>query len=227
MDNPKFTSSEKHKFEEERAREILSYCFPSKYCDSELSESPDIVVPSLSIGVEVTQSMSPSILQNMERACSISGKTQEELTPINKKNIENGIVTTTELPTGQYLAGFSFWGDCHNIKSAFDKKIHLLNTEHFNHFRENNLFIASWDIDKDELEKGIRDILNALSISSFLWNFDIVYLWTGSKLIYIQDQSVNCVEVSTETVHTISEKSFLRIFGITRDQYYHHTTNKN
>ena len=133
MDNTKFTSSEKHKFEEKRAREILAYCFPSKYCGSELLESPDIVVPSLSIGVEVAQSMCPSVLQNMERACSISGKTPEELTPINKKNIENRMVVAIELPTDLYAAGFSFWGDCHNIKSIFDKKIHLLNTEHFNH----------------------------------------------------------------------------------------------
>lgn len=54
MNNKKPTSLEIHKFEEERARRILAYCFPSKYREAELSESPDIIVPKLSIGVEVT-----------------------------------------------------------------------------------------------------------------------------------------------------------------------------
>lgn len=54
MRKPKVTSSKRHRFGEERARQVLMYCFPEKYLSAQLSEAPYIVVPDLSIWVEVT-----------------------------------------------------------------------------------------------------------------------------------------------------------------------------
>lgn len=61
MKKKKITSKEKHQFEEERAKELLAYIFPEKYKNALLQESPDIYVPSLEIGVEVTDSMKKAV----------------------------------------------------------------------------------------------------------------------------------------------------------------------
>ena len=54
MPSVKVTSSQKKRFEEERARLILLQLYPERYRDAELQESPDIVCKTNSIGIEVT-----------------------------------------------------------------------------------------------------------------------------------------------------------------------------
>ncbi|MBC8538326.1 hypothetical protein H8693_05195 [Christensenellaceae bacterium NSJ-63] len=221
MNNKKPTSLEIHKFEEERARRILAYCFPSKYREAELSESPDIIVPKLSIGVEVTKSMLPHVMQNLERASSITGKRKEDLSEVNKKNIQKGLVQAREIQDGRYLASFTEWGATHSIENIYSRKTEKLNAPHFQKFDTNNLFICAWLIDQDELEGGIEYILsNPYQYTGLLCN-DIVYIITEQKLFYIQDDSIHSIDISSETLNKIGHESFFEIMGMTREEYYY------
>lgn len=84
-----YTHSQKNKFEEERARLLLIHLFGEKYRDSVLSESPDIVNHSMSIGVEVTSAMKAKIQEAMSRAGVITGKREEELQDRERKIIKS------------------------------------------------------------------------------------------------------------------------------------------
>ena len=123
MNKQKISAIAKKKFQEELARKILIYCYPQKYQNAQLAESPDIINDNLSIGVEVTQSLLSPIQENMSRAIDISGKREEELSLINLKNIQRNQIIAKKLPNGQYLCAFTAWGNLHSIIEAYKKNI--------------------------------------------------------------------------------------------------------
>lgn len=83
-----FTIKQRTQFDEERARRMLGYVYPEKYGEAVLSDAPDIVCEKVGIGVEVTSGLRQDILQDISRAASISGKMDDELTKIDRVNIE-------------------------------------------------------------------------------------------------------------------------------------------
>ena len=225
MIKPRIGSLQKKKFKEEQAKLILTYCFPNRYQSAELSESPDIVVPGLSIGIEVTECVHQGLQQNMSRAHNITGKTHKELSEIDKKNVMEQHVFVHELPNGTLIAGFTSWGNQHDLMASYSKKLKKLNEHHFKHYKENNLFIFAWLIDEDELTKGISEIINSLNLPiEHKYSFDNIYIYKETSLVHIcvKNQSVNYLHVPHEVMTNISEESFLKIMGMTRDEYYSH-----
>lgn len=225
MLKPKPTLLETHKFEEERARQVLMYCFPNKYSAAQLSESPDIIVPTHSIGVEVAESILQTVQQNMSRASDITGKQIDELSEVNKTNISKGRVVAQVASNGQYFAAFAMWGNTHDLASAYLKKTKKLNANHFLVLGENNLFITSWMIDKDELSDGIQKILSYGTNDTFAdytYHFDHIYICRENLLVTIalKSQQVNDIQISPPVMFGISETAFTEIFGMTREQYY-------
>lgn len=224
MQKPKIKSSKRHKFEEERARRVLMYCFPEKYSSAQLSEAPDIVVPDLSIGVEVTESMVQPVQQNMSRAGSIVGKEIDKLSTIDKENIAKNRVIAQSTPNGQYIAGFAMLGNSHDLFSAYIRKIAKLNAKHFGVYRENNLFMLSWMIDKDELSGEIQKILlYSLGDIGYTYNFNYIYICTEKQLITIdlKSQQVYIIQIPSSVMSEISEKSFTEVLEMTCKQYYY------
>lgn len=225
MIRPKISSWQKHKFEEERAKRILMYCIPNKYRNAELSEFPDIIVPDLSIGIEVTDCALQIFQQNMSRASNITGKTTKELSDIDKKNIREQHVFADTLPNGELIAGVTLWGSQHDLMAAYVKKLEKLNKPHFRHYGENNLFIFAWLIDEDDLKRGISEIIHSLSLpTEYQYGFDNIYIFKGPLLVHIcaKNQSVNHFHIPPEIMTNISETSFQEIMGMTRDEYYSH-----
>lgn len=223
MIRPKINSGQKHRFEEERARRILMYCIPVRYRNAELSESPDIIVPDLSIGTEVTECFRQTFQQNMSRARNITGKVNKELSGIDKKNIREQNVFVHRLPNGQLMAGVILWGDPHDLMVAYSKKLKKLNEHHFKHYEENDLFIFAWLIEEDELAKGVSEIIYSLNLpTEYKYSFDNIYIYKETLLVHIcaKNQSVNHLCVPSEVMTSISEESFLKIMGVTRDEYY-------
>ncbi|NCB62052.1 MAG: hypothetical protein EOM52_00310 [Clostridia bacterium] len=225
MRKSKPTSLETHKFEEERARQVLMYCFPNKYSAAQLSESPDIIVPTLSIGVEVTESILQSVQQNMSRASDITGKQIDELSEVNRTNISTGRVVAQVAPNGQYVAAFAMWGNTHDLALAYIKKTRKLNADHFSVLGENNLFITSWMIDEAELSDGIQKILSYSAndtLADYPYHFDHIYICRENLLVTIahKSQQVNAIQIPSTVMSEISETAFTEIFGMTREQYY-------
>lgn len=225
MNKPEPTSFEKHRFEEERARRLLMYCFPEKYLTSELSESPDIIVPSLSIGIEVTESIRQSVRQNMSRASDITGKTLEEFTNINKVNIEKGRIIAKEAPNRQYISGFAMWGSFHDLSAAYIRKAKKLNANHFTVLKENNLLFLSWMIDDEELSAGIQKIRQYYTENSEredMRHFDNVYICMENRLVHMdmKEQRIIPICIPDKVMLDISERSFFEILGVTRNQYF-------
>jgi hypothetical protein len=218
------TSQQKKKFEEERARRILKYLFPEKYSDTSLSESPDIITNDKRTGVEVTDSGTSKFSECLSRAGDISGKTHDELTAINKKNMSERKVTVTPVLDERYLAGFTLWGDTHQVKKAYEKKCNILNSKHFEICKENNLFITAWLIDDVELFTGIEEILKDAKkkTAENNINFDIVYIWTTTILIEI-DMATHSIKQHTipeKNIDSISHDAFYAVFDMTKEEYY-------
>ena len=88
----KYSGRQKTRFDEERARLILKELFPEKYSDSELSESPDIVCESNSIGIEVTSCRKPDHREKDSIVDTITGKRVNELT-----EKENGMISKAHI----------------------------------------------------------------------------------------------------------------------------------
>lgn len=225
MIKPKIGSLQKKKFKEEQAKRILMHCFPNRYQSAELSEAPDIIVPALSIGTEVTECLHQDLQQNMSRARSITGKAHKELSEIDKKNIREQHIFAHELPNGKLIAGFTSWGSQYDLMASYSKKLKKLNEHHFKHYEENNLFIFAWLIDEDELAKGISEIIYSLNLPfEHKYNFDNIYIYKETLLVHIcaKNCSVNHLHIPHEVMTDISEESFQKIMGMTRDEYYSH-----
>lgn len=225
MLKPSISSEQKHKFEEERARRILMYCIPDRHQNAMLTESPDIIVPDSSIGIEVTACIRQNLQQNLSRAINITGKTAEKLSDIDKKNISEQRVFSAVLPNGQLLAGTTLWGNTHDLLGAYYRKLEKLNGLHFKHYEENDLFIFAWLIDEAELTKSVSEIINALNApTEYKYSFDNIYIYKETLLVHIcaKNQAINYFYVPSEVMTNISEESFLKIVGMTRDEYYSH-----
>lgn len=211
------------KFEEERARRILIFAFPEKYNISELSERPDILAVKSNIGVEVTNCLKKEFHQNMSKAAAISGRFEHELTSVNRKNIDTKKVFVDALPTGQYLAGFTTWGDNQDLIKTFCKKTESLNRQGFQLFHENNLFIYTWHYE-EEPYFDLMEYLKKLSgtVSDLPQKFDYIYIFYEKQLLCVNLLSleVSLIEMPKETLREISEASFLEVVGMSRDQYY-------
>lgn len=210
-------------FEEERARRILIFAFPEKYTISELSERPDIFAVKTNIGVEVTNCSKKEFHDNMSKAAAISGRFEHELTSVNRKNIDTKKVFVDALPTGQYLAGFTTWGDNQDLIKTFCKKTESMNRQGFQLFQENNLFIYAWDYEEEPYLNFIEYLKNSAgTIPDQPEKFDYVYIFYEEQLccINLLSLEVSLIEIPKESLREISEASFLEIVGITRDQYY-------
>ena len=138
MSHSKYTSEEKHRFDEERARRILLLCFPEKYEQAILADSPDIIDEKMGIGVEVTDCINQDIQKGFAWASAISGKRYEELTEKSKKHILSGEVSAGEMSNGMMLAAFARWGKTHEPQRAYIAKTNKLNAPHFKRFAEND-----------------------------------------------------------------------------------------
>ena len=137
-----FTIKQRTQFDEERARRMLRYVYPEKYDDAVLSDAPDIVCEKLDIGVEVTSGLRQDILQDISRAASISGKMDDELTKIDRVNIEKERVLSLHTDSGMNLAAtWATWGNTFDHKTILRKKCQKLNKPHFRVFNHNELFI--------------------------------------------------------------------------------------
>ena len=217
---PKPSSQEKKKFEEERARRILMYLFPDEYENTILSESPDIISFDKDIGVEVTNGLASHVQEALSRACDITGKTDGELTEINRRNIEMRGITAKPL-SGKYIAGVAIWGDQYDIEGAYKKKLIKLNTSHFTRCNKNNLFIIAMLMDDDELYSGINKII-ALDKSLYNILFDNVYIFTQNYIIVINVATDNICKYSirAEVLSQISESTFITIMGMSKNEYY-------
>lgn len=224
MKKKKPISKEKHKFEEERAREILAYVFPAKYTKSVLQESPDIYVPDLGIGIEVTDGIKTSIQENLSWVSDITGKTTEELSYWNIQHIQKQDVQVSVLPNGQHIASFAFWGNEYDIISAYQNKLDKLNKTHFKRYKENNLFIYVWMIEEDDIEHEITELVQQIQNDNefFICKFDYVYIFSGKNLfsITVKNKSVEKFPISSDVMNQISNGSFEKVLGMPRDQYY-------
>lgn len=211
------------KFEEGRARRILILAFPEKYSISELSERPDILAVKSNIGVEVTNCLKKEFHEHMTRAAAISGRFEHELTSVNRKNIDTKKVFVDALPTGQYLAGFTTWGDTQDLIETFCKKTKSLNRQGFQLFNENNLFIYAGDYEEEPYLDFIEYLKKtAGTVTDEPQKFDFVYIFYEEQLrcINLLSLEVLLIDIPKESLREISEASFLEIVGMTRDQYY-------
>ncbi len=96
-------------------------------------------------------------------------------------------INVSVLPNGKHLAGFAFWGNEHDIVSAYLNKLDKLNSTHFKRYKENNLFIFAWMIEKDDIEHEISKIVeqNQRDHECISYKFDDIYIFTGDILYCI------------------------------------------
>ena len=153
----KYTSRQKTRFDEERARLILKQLFPERYFGSELSESPDIVCEANSIGIEVTSCRKPDHREKDSIVGTITGKRMDELTEKEKGMILRKDVTARVFLNGMMIAGYAMWGDEYDIVPILNKKLKKLRNQ-YKMLDSNELFVFAWLIDDDELEKMVLDI---------------------------------------------------------------------
>lgn len=214
--------SKRKKITEEKARQILVTLFPDKYSNSELSESPDIIDSVHKIGVEVTSSLKSCIQQDLSRAVNICGKTEKELDKNDKTNIKEGRVITIVLPNGQYCAATNaHWGDEHDFETIYIKKIDKLNREHFNCFKENNLFIDSSLIDKDELELAIEYFQKNCNKNDDKKQFDYIYIFVEYAIFEIDMHTGDYkqYDIAHSDLKKFSNNAFEKIMGMSLDEF--------
>lgn len=221
----KMTSVEKTKFEELRALKVLQFLFPDKYEGAILSEAPDIINKGSDVGVEITSSMKQTVQKGNAIVRKLSGKKTTELTDRDYAKINAEGISVFPSPTGVILGIFTHWGNCHDLIVAYRNKTETLNKPHFSVFAENNLFIVAWLIDNDELNSGIRHLINSWDESNeqgYRYFFDYVYILTEGLLaeIDLEKATVNNHRIEKEQMNTISHSAFKDIFGVSRDEYY-------
>ena len=219
-------SHQRKKFEEERARRILSYIYPEKYIDAVLSESPDIINKDVNVGTEVTTSLRSFIQESLSRASHITGKTASELTEIDRANIKGNRVFVSTWPDGSYVAGTpGYWGNEFDFQKIYEQKLEKLNSKHFQKFSENNLFIFAWLVDTQELQSAINYFItcsNEITRQSLNYYYDLIFIFSGSSLIEIKNNDHFFIEhdIPKEVMHDISHLSFKTIFGMTKEEFY-------
>ena len=212
-----FTHSQKNRFDEERARLVLSHFFEDKYKDAEMSESPDIVNRVLSIGVEVTSSMNGEIQEAVSRAGAISGKTENELQKRERENIRTGRVIARQLPDGRYLAGTTaFWGSNYDFQGCWNKKLKKLNSPHFTCFQENYLFVFAWMADSEDVEEGIKIFQENISEHDYEKVFDRIYIFSGTELVevYMLNGEIGRYSINSDVMKKISKTAREKVLEI-------------
>ncbi len=204
---------------------MLQLLFPGKYEGAVLSDAPDIVAKESDIGVEVTNSLKETVQRKGSAASRLSGKRLDELTDGDRERINAGLISVYCLPTGVILASFSHWGDCHDLVAAYRKKTEKLNKPHFTVFGENNLLIAAWTIDSDELEPAVSYLVDNWAEShgqKYHYFFDCVYILAEGFLIELNLRKaiVKSHGIRKEEMNAISNSAFKDVLGVSRDEFY-------
>ncbi len=218
------------KFEEERAREILQLFFPFEFHNSYLSERPDIICKENGIGVEVTSSVKQEVCEKASKAQSIYGKTDNNLTENDKKNILNDLVSCEKVFNNHFFdsVGYIHWGNTHDLITIFLEKIKKLNNTGFQKFKDNRLFIFSWLSNKDEINEFIeflRENTNEMILCQVNCNniFDVVYVMSEKSILEIaldEMRNFQKLPMNPTDMNKISEQSFSKIYGSTRNDFY-------
>lgn len=186
-----------------------------------ISESPDIIVPDLSIGVEVTNCLIRSVHEKIAYSMGISdGRIDPDEHPDLSGDMDIG-----ELSNGQKIASFAIWGSQYDMLEAFKKKTVKLNKPHFTRCKENNLLISAWMIREYELEpelNGIFHLNQELKGTNLESRFDNLYILTDRFMLLIrpEDERQERIMLSNATLTELSEQAFIRVMGMSREAYY-------
>lgn len=212
-----FTIRQKTQFDEERARRMLMYVHPEKYEDAVLADAPDIVCEKHNVGVEVTSGLRQDILQDLSRAGRISGKMDDELTKIDRENIEKGRVLSFRTDSGVNIAGtWATWGSTFGHETILKKKCQKLNSSHFRVFRHNELFIFAWLIDQEELDEALEYIAAGKWIAEDArYVFDTIFIFDDKVLTEVVMDGMQIIShaIPGAVMHRISEESYKQVFG--------------
>ena len=216
-----FTIRQRTQFDEERARRMLAYVYPQKYDDALLSDAPDIVCEKHSVGIEVTSGLREDILQSLSRAASITGKTDDELTKIDKVNIQKDRVLSFHTNSGVNIAGtWATWGSTFAHETILKKKCQKLNSPHFRVFDHNELFIFAWLIDQDELNEAIEYIAGGKWFAKNAgYVFDTIYIFDDKVLTEVVVDGIQIIShvIPATIMRRISEESYNQVFGCDKD----------
>lgn len=216
-----FTICQITQFDEERARRMLMYVYPEKYNDAVLADAPDIFCEKHSVGVEVTSGLRQDIFQDLSRAGSISGKTDDELTKIDRENIEKRRVWSFQTDSGMNVAGtWATWGSTFAHETILKKKCQKLNSAHFRVFDHNELFIFAWLIDQDELEEAFEYIAGGKWIAEDArYRFDTIYIFDDKELteVVVDGMQIISHTIPGTIMHRISEESYKQVFGCNKN----------
>lgn len=212
-----FTIRQKTQYDEERARRMLMYVYPEKYEDAILADAPDIFCEKHSVGVEVTSGLRQDILQDLSRAGRISGKMDDELTKIDRENIEKGRVLSFRTNSGVNMAGTcATWGSTFGHESILKKKCQKLNSSHFRVFRYNELFIFAWLIDQEELNEALEYIAAGKWIAEDArYVFDTIFIFDDKVLteVVVDGMQIISHAIPGAIMHRISKESYKQVFG--------------
>lgn len=213
-------SSVKKKFEEERARRILAYIYPDKYQTACLSESPDIINVEADVGTEVTSAQRADIHESLSIASMVTGKRTEEIPERRLDKLSKKIIVSKR-SDGTLLAGTqAFWGETFDFHRAHASKTEKLNANHFQRFKENNLFIYAWMIDDDELTEAIQKLTSQSVHPAPMVSFDSIFVFDGERLVEVRRGCHITHTIPPEMMHTISEEAFKTVVGVSRNEYY-------
>ena len=205
------------RYEEERARLVLLNTIFNEYYDSFLSESPDIVSYDRKIGTEVVDAKKEKLKELEAHTDSIVGKDKSELTKNDVKNIESGEVEVSLIINNKIAAAGppAYWGGDFDFTKCITKKLQLLNTENFNKYQENRLFIFAWMLDRSDIivDRTYEEISN-IEYKNYEIVFDVIYIFTGSMLIEfkIKDNQYSEIQITHEKVKKISKDAYENIF---------------
>lgn len=212
-----FSIRQRTQFDEERARRMLMYVHPKKYEDAVLADAPDIVCEKYSVGVEVTSGLRQDILQDISRAGRISGKKDDELTKIDRENIEKGRVLSFRTDSGVNIAGtWATWGSTFGHATILKKKCQKLNNSHFRVFKHNELFIFAWLIDQEELDEALEYIAAGKWIAEDArYVFDTIFIFDDKVLTEVVMDGMQSIShaIPGAIMHRISDESYKQVFG--------------
>ena len=193
------------------------YVYPEKYEDAVLADAPDIVCEKHSVGVEVTSGLRQDILQDLSRAGRISGKTDAELTKIDRENIEKGRVLSFRTDSGVNMAGtWATWDSTFGHETILKKKCKTLTSSHFRVFRHNELFIFAWLIDQEELDEALEYIATGKWIAeNARYVFDTIFIFDDKVLteVVVDGMQIISHAIPGTIMHRISEESYMQVFG--------------
>ena len=152
---------------ENRAKRLLRFIFPVQYTKARLSDRPDIVSPS--IGCEVTNSLITPIFEILSREPSVF---HGDFYPLKEKveKILNERGREIGLEEG-----------IHDYERIYLQKLKNLNSDGYQLFEENNLFIFSWIYE----EKAVMEFLELAEFppKEYTYTFDTIYLFFDQVLM--------------------------------------------